>query len=120
MRRLYNFLSNYERRKIRNRKKLNGNFRISLFKSNRHFYAQLIDDTKSITLTSASTLDPKIRDACKSKVNANSVRQVASLMAERLSGVKLDQQIIFDCGAYKYTGVISQFAEVLRNAGLRF
>ncbi len=120
MKRLYNFLSNYERRRIRNRRKLDGELRISLFKSNRHFYAQLIDDTKSMTIASASTLDPKIRDVCKGKVNADSISQVASLMVERLSGLKFDQQVVFDRGAYKYTGLVSQFAEILRSSGLRF
>jgi large subunit ribosomal protein L18 len=118
--RLYNFLSNYKRRKIRNRKKFNGSLRISLFKSNRYFYAQLIDDIQSITLASASTLDPKIRDICKGRINADSVNRVALLMVERLSGIELDRQLVFDRGAYKYTGLVSQFAETLRNSGLRF
>ncbi len=120
MRRLYNFLSSYEKRRIRNRRKLSGGLRISLFKSNRHFYAQLIDDTKSMTIISASTLDPKIRSVCKGKVNADSISQVASLMVERLSSIELDQRVVLDRGAYKYTGLVSQFAEILRSSGLRF
>ncbi len=123
MRRLYNFLSNYEKRKLRNRAKLDKSaerLRISIFKSNRHFYVQLINDVKGITLTSASTLDAKIKDVCKGKVNAETIKQVSSLMIERLSGLKLEQKLVFDRGAYKYTGLVSQFAEALRSSGFEF
>ncbi len=124
MRRLYNFLSNFEKRKLRNRKKLNNGdkkcLRISIFKSNKHFYVQLINDEKGVTLVSASTLDAKIRNACKSKVNAKTIKQVSSLMVERLSNMKLEQKLVFDRGPYKYTGLISQFADSLRNSGFKF
>lgn len=123
MRRLYNVLSNCEKRKLRNRKKLNNcveRLRISIFKSNRHFYAQLINDTKGFTLTSASTLDPKIKSVCQGKVNAEVVKQVSNLMIERLSSLELDQQLVFDRGSYKYTGLVSQFAEALRSSGFKF
>lgn len=123
MRRLYNVLSNCEKRKLRNRKKLNNcveRLRISIFKSNRHFYAQLINDTKGVTLTSASTLDPKIKSVCQGKVNAEVVKQVSNLMIERLSSLELDQQLVFDRGSYKYTGLVSQFAEALRSSGFKF
>lgn len=123
MRRLYNVLSNCEKRKLRNRKKLNNcveRLRISIFKSNRHFYAQLINDTKGITLTSASTLDPKIKSVCQGKVNAEVVKQVSNLMIERLSSLELDQRLVFDRGSYKYTGLVSQFAEALRSSGFKF
>lgn len=123
MRRLYNVLSNCEKRKLRNRKKLNNcveRLRISIFKSNRHFYAQLINDIKGVTLTSASTLDPKIKSVCQGKVNAEAVKQVSNLMIERLSSLESDQQLVFDRGSYKYTGLISQFAEALRSSGFKF
>lgn len=123
MRRLYNVLSNCEKRKLRNRKKLNNcveRLRISIFKSNRHFYAQLINDTKGVTLTSASTLDPKIKSVCQGKVNAEVMKQVSNLMIERLSSLELDQQLVFDRGSYKYTGLVSQFAEALRSSGFKF
>ncbi|MBD0391276.1 50S ribosomal protein L18 [Wolbachia endosymbiont of Pentalonia nigronervosa] len=123
MRRLYNVLSNCEKRKLRNRKKLNNcveRLRISIFKSNRHFYAQLINDTKGVTLTSASTLDPKIKSVCQGKVNAEVVKQVSNLMIERLSSLELDQQLVFDRGSYKYAGLVSQFAEALRSSGFKF
>ncbi len=123
MKRSYNFLSNSEKRKLRNRKKLNNGverLRIYIFKSNKHFYVQLINDAKGVTLTSASTLDAKIRGVCKRKVNAETIKQVSSLMVERLSGMKLEQQLTFDRGAYKYTGLVSQFAEALRSSGFEF
>ncbi|RDD35423.1 50S ribosomal protein L18 [Wolbachia endosymbiont of Cylisticus convexus] len=123
MKRLYNFLSNAKKRKLRNRKKLNNGverLRISIFKSNKHFYVQLINDAKGITITSASTLDAKIRGICKGRVNPETIKQVSSLMIERLSGMKLEQRFAFDRGAYKYTGLISQFAEALRSSGFEF
>lgn len=123
MRRLYNFLSNCEKRKLRNRKKLGRGvecLRVSVFKSNRHFYVQLIDDAKGVTLTSASTLDPKIRGVCQGRVNAEVVKQVSSLMVERLSNLELGQKLVFDRGSYKYAGLVSQFAEALRNSGFKF
>ncbi|MCV3769250.1 MAG: 50S ribosomal protein L18, partial [Wolbachia pipientis] len=93
---------------------------ISVFKSNKHFYVQLINDEKGVTLASVSTLDAKIRGTCKGRVNAEAVRQVSSLMIERLSNMKLEQKLVFDRGAYKYTGLISQFAEALRSYGFKF
>ncbi|MDG7055887.1 MAG: 50S ribosomal protein L18 [Wolbachia endosymbiont of Meromenopon meropis] len=124
MKKLFNFLNDFEKRKLRNRRKLNSGtkqrLRISIFKSNRHFYVQLIDDEKRITLTSASTLDPKIRDVCKGRVNADTVKKVSSLIVERLSSVELKQGLVFDRGAYKYTGLISQFADALRTSGFKF
>ncbi|MGL9717561.1 MAG: 50S ribosomal protein L18 [Wolbachia sp.] len=124
MGKLYNFLSNFEKRKLRNRKKLNNGakkcLRISVFKSNRHFFAQLINDEKGVTLISASTLDAKIKDVCKGRVNAETVKLVSSLMIERLSDMRLEQELVFDRGAYKYIGLISQFAEALRSSGFKF
>ncbi|WCR54554.1 MAG: 50S ribosomal protein L18 [Wolbachia endosymbiont of Ctenocephalides orientis wCori] len=123
MRRLYNFLGNAKKRKLRNRRKLANSserLRISIFRSNRHFYAQLINDKKGVTLTSASTLDAKIKNACKGRVNAETVKQVSTLMIERLSDMKLDQELVFDRGEYKYTGLVSQFAEALRSSGFKF
>lgn len=124
MRRLYNFFNNFEKRKLRNRKKLNNGarkrLRISIFKSNRHFYAQLINDEKGVTLTSVSTLDAKVRNVCKGRVNAEAIKQVSSLMVERLSDMKLEQELVLDRGAYKYTGLVSQFAEALRSSGFKF
>ncbi|OWZ25756.1 50S ribosomal protein L18 [Wolbachia endosymbiont of Wuchereria bancrofti] len=123
MRRLYNFLSNSEKRNLRNRKKLNSGvkrLRISIFKSNRHFYAQLINDEKGVTLTSVSTLDAKIKDVCKRGINTETIKHVSSLMIERLSNMKLEQKLVFDRGACKYTGLVSQFAEALRSSGFKF
>lgn len=139
MKRLYNFLSGCEKRRLRSRKRLNkglGYLRISIFKSNKHFYAQLINDVEGVTLASASTLDPKIRELCQGKVNSESIKKVSSLMVERLSNVDLkNKQLVFDRGAYKYntreefngdkkqkmgTGLIAQFADALRNSGFKF
>ncbi|MBV0899209.1 MAG: 50S ribosomal protein L18 [Wolbachia endosymbiont of Fragariocoptes setiger] len=121
--RLYNYLTNSQKRKLRNRSKLRQNnncLRISIFKSNRHFYAQLIDDLKGVTLISASTLDPEIREICEGRTNAKSVEKVSSLMAKRLSKLQIDRQLVFDRGPYKYTGIVAQFADALRSFGYKY
>ncbi|MGL9726546.1 MAG: 50S ribosomal protein L18, partial [Wolbachia sp.] len=77
MRNSYNFLNNYEKRKLRNRKKLNKGsecLRISIFRSNRHFYVQLINDVKGVTLASASTLDTKIKEICGGRINTEAIK----------------------------------------------
>lgn len=87
--------------KLRNRAKLDksaGRLRISIFKSNKHFYVQLINDAKGTTLASASTLDDKIRNVRKGKVNAETIKQVSSLLIERLPSTKLQQGFVFDQG----------------------
>ncbi|WFW29532.1 MAG: 50S ribosomal protein L18 [Wolbachia endosymbiont of Menacanthus eurysternus] len=121
-RKLFNFLDSFEKRKLRNRKKLNYSkcLRISIFKSNRHFYVQLINDEKGATLVSASTLDPAIRSVCNGRINSEAIKHVSHLMIERLSNIKLEQRLVLDCGAYKYSGLISQFTENLRKSGFIF
>lgn len=65
-------------------------------------------------------MDPKVKGICQGRVNAESVKQVSSLMAERLSNMDIDQDLVFDRGPYKYTGLVAQFAEALRSAGFKF
>ncbi|MGL9725633.1 MAG: 50S ribosomal protein L18, partial [Wolbachia sp.] len=88
--------------------------------SNRHFYVQLINDVKGVTLASASTLDTKIKEICGGRINTEAIKQVSSLIIERFSDIKLKQQFVFDRGAYKYVGLVSQFAEALRSSGFKF
>ncbi len=111
------------RRRMRIRKGLSGSSerpRLSVFRSARHIYAQIIDDTKGETIVSASSLAPEIRDKigeCKGK------REVAKLVGELIGKLALDKgikQVAFDRGGYKYHGRVRALAEGARGAGLDF
>lgn len=123
---LFGILNNKERRKLRARAKIKkgvGYLRLSVFKSNRYFYAQLIDDERGITIASASTLEKALKIKCGRKVNKESAEAVGELMVSRLSNEDFsNKQLVFDKGPYRYTEhtVISKFAEVLRKFGLNF
>lgn len=100
------------------RKKVNGTTerpRLSVFRSNKSIYAQLIDDVKGVTLVSASTLE--LGD--KAKLNIENSRQVGKKIAEKAisSGI---QAIVFDRNGYLYHGNIKALAEGAREGGLKF
>lgn len=100
------------------RKKVNGTTerpRLSVFRSNKSIYAQLIDDIKGVTLVSASTLE--LGD--KAKLNIENSKQVGKKIAEKAisSGI---QAIVFDRNGYLYHGNIKALAEGAREGGLKF
>ena len=104
------------RRHERLRRKLAGSSerpRLSVYRSNRHIYAQVIDDLQGVTLASASTLEAEAAGASKSEA----AKKVGSLVAERAkaSGVSA---VVFDRGGFQYHGRIAQVAEGAREAGL--
>lgn len=120
-------LSRNERRKIRHRRirrRISGTPerpRLFVFKSLRHIYAQIIDDTPSQgsrTLVAASTLDPEIRDRIKSD-NIEAAKEVGRLIARRAleKGIK---RVVFDRGGYPYHGKVKALAEAAREEGLEF
>ena len=94
--------------------------RLSVFRSNNHIYAQVIDDNAQKTLCSASTVDKELRDK-KEKLlsNCNSSSIVGELLAKRAlkKGIK---QVIFDRGGKIYHGRVKALAEAAREAGLKF
>ena len=111
-----------KRRHVRVRAKLSGTAtkpRLCVFRSLKHIYAQLIDDSVGHTLVSASSLDPEIRDEITGKTKAESAELVGSLVARRAlnKGIK---QIAFDRGGYKFHGRVKALAESARKAGLDF
>ncbi|MGN7661838.1 MAG: 50S ribosomal protein L18 [Anaplasma sp.] len=112
-----------ERRKRRVRLKLRAlsDVRLSVFKSNRHFYAQLIDDGKGVTVAAASTLESEILAAAQRKVNSESAKMVARVFAGRLNGLDAGyHKFVFDRGACRYIGVVAAFADELRSLGFEF
>ncbi|MCU7611928.1 50S ribosomal protein L18 [Anaplasma capra] len=112
-----------ERRKRRVRMKLRSlsAVRLSVFRSNRHFYAQLIDDEKGATLAAASTLEPDVLAVAKRRVNSESAKMVARLFASRLGSLDAGyHRFVLDRGSCKYIGVVAAFADELRSLGFKF
>lgn len=109
-------INRFNRRKERLRiklRKISDRSRLSIFKSSRHIYAQIINDTTARTLVSASTLDKEIKKDKKSNCNIESAILVGKLLAERAArkGIKL---VAFDKGGNKYHGVIKALADEAR------
>lgn len=103
------------RRKRRVRGKINGTVelpRLSVFKSNKYFYAQAINDIDGVTLASVSS------KAMNLSVNKENVVKVAAQMAENLKANKIEA-VVFDKNGYLYHGVISAFADALRDNGIK-
>ncbi|HID64861.1 MAG TPA: 50S ribosomal protein L18 [Anaerolineae bacterium] len=93
--------------------------RFNVFRSLKHIYAQVIDDTRGHTLAAASTLDPEIRDKVKGLTKTEQAELVGKLVAKRAleRGVK---EVAFDRGGYKYHGRVKSLAEAAREGGLEF
>lgn len=110
------------RRHLRVRKKISGTAarpRLSVFRSAKHIYAQLIDDEKGVTLASASTLDKELRDKISNGGNVEAARQVGELIAQRAKAQGVDK-VVFDRGGYLYHGRIQALADAAREGGLEF
>jgi large subunit ribosomal protein L18 len=93
--------------------------RFNVFRSLKHIYAQVIDDTRGHTLAAASTLDPELRDKVKGLTKTEQAKLVGGLLAKRAleRGVK---EVAFDRGGYKYHGRVKSLAEAAREEGLEF
>ncbi|MBM3999431.1 MAG: 50S ribosomal protein L18 [Planctomycetes bacterium] len=110
------------RREYRVRKRTRGTPdrpRISVFRSNRHMSAQVIDDASGRTLASASTLDRNLREQLAKTSTKDAAAAIGKALAERAlaAGVKA---ACFDRGAYKYHGRVAALADAAREAGLSF
>lgn len=112
-----------DRRKQRTRRKIKrngtGRPRLSVFRSGRHIYVQLIDDTMGQTVVAASTAEKDQRKALKTGSTIASASVVGKLIAERAikKGVK---EVVFDRGGFKYHGRIKALADAAREGGLSF
>ncbi|MDP3879653.1 MAG: 50S ribosomal protein L18 [Dehalococcoidales bacterium] len=110
------------RRHIRVRAKVKGTPpqpRLCIFRSLKHVYAQVIDDTQGQTLTSASTLDQEIREAAAGKSRTDKAELVGALIARRALSKGINR-IAFDRGGYQYHGNIKAMADAARKGGLKF
>lgn len=93
--------------------------RLSVFRSNKHIYAQVIDDRRGVTLAHASTLEQDLRGQLKSGADRGAAEEVGKLVARRAveAGVK---EVVFDRGGYLYHGRIRALADAAREGGLSF
>ena len=111
------------RKKFRVRNKLKkvsskNRFRLSISRSSRNIFAQIIDDNKNMTLLSASSIEKDIKSS--QKVNKSELsRIVAEKLAKKAQEKKITK-IFFDRGTYKYHGRVKVFAETLRKNGMEF
>jgi large subunit ribosomal protein L18 len=104
------------------RKRLSGSPvrpRLAVYRSNKHIYAQIIDDSKGATVTGASTLDVDAKKDLKHGGNIAAAKAVGKLVAERAKAKGIEA-VLFDRGGYLYHGRVKALAEAAREAGLKF
>lgn len=107
------------RRHIRVRTKISGTTecpRLCVYRSNTNLYAQIIDDTKGVTLVTASTLDKEVKEKHS---NIAAAKEVGALIAKRALDKNI-KTVVYDRGGYIYHGVIKELAESARSGGLEF
>ncbi len=113
----------FERRRRRSRTRLRrksaGRPRLSVFRSGKNIYVQVIDDGAGRTLAAASSLDKDLRSRLKSGADKDAAAEVGKLIARRAieAGVK---EVVFDRGGYLYHGRVKALAEAAREGGLNF
>ncbi len=109
-------------RHIRVREKISGTSncpRLSVYRSNVAIYAQIIDDTKGVTLVSASSLDKDLEKELKGKSKTEQAKLVGEAVAKKALKAKI-KNVVFDRGGYIYTGRVQALADGARSAGLEF
>ena len=93
--------------------------RLSVFRSNNHIYAQVIDDGDGYTLAAASTLDQELRSNLKTGADMEAAKQVGALIAKRAKAAGATG-LVFDRGGYLYHGRVKALADAARENGLKF
>ncbi len=93
--------------------------RLNIYRSLNNIYAQIIDDTKGVTIASASTLDKEVAALIKDKTKTESSKIVGEVIAKRALEKKVSE-VVFDRGGYLYTGRVQAVAVGARAAGLNF
>ena len=93
--------------------------RLSVFRSSKHIYAQVIDDDDGVTLASASSIEKSTRDGLKTGASIAAAKTVGKLIAERAKEKGITD-VIFDRGSYLYHGRVRALAEAAREGGLNF
>ena len=113
----------FERRKRRTRvaisRKSSSRPRLSVFRSSKNIYAQIIDDGRGVTLVSASSLDKGQRESLKTGADRAAAESVGKLIAERAAAVGV-KAVVFDRGGRRYHGRVKALADAAREGGLSF
>ena len=113
----------FRRRRQRQRYKLRqtgkGRLRLSVFRSSRNIYAQIIDDGDGRTLAAASTLDGTVKPGLKTGADTEAASAVGKLIAERARAAGIER-VVFDRGAYVFHGRVKALADAAREGGLDF
>jgi large subunit ribosomal protein L18 len=93
--------------------------RLSVYRSSKHIYAQLIDDEQGVTVVSASSIEKPNRESLKTGASVDAAKAVGKLIAERAQqkGIK---DVVFDRGSYLYHGRVKALADAAREGGLNF
>ena len=108
-----------ERLRFQLRRKSVGRPRLSVFRSGKHIYAQIIDDAEGRTLAAASSLDAKLREELKTGADKDAAAAVGKLVAERAVAAGVTK-VVFDRGSYLYHGRVKALADAAREGGLAF
>lgn len=115
--------TNFARRKARVRKVVrkaaNGRPRLSVFRSSKQIYAQIIDDAQGLTVASASTIDTELKGKLKTGADTAAAAEVGKLLAARAKAAGVEQ-VVFDRGGYMFHGRVKALADAAREAGLSF
>jgi large subunit ribosomal protein L18 len=114
----------FERRQTRNRRNLlrtalGKRPRLSVFRSGKHIYAQVIDDVQGKTLAAASSLEKELKGRLKTGADKAAASEVGKLVAERAKAAGVTV-VVFDRGGYVYHGRVQALAEAAREGGLEF
>ena len=113
----------FQRRRMRVRRSLRkvsaGRPRLSVFRSSKHIYAQVIDDARGVTVVAASSLDGELKGQLKKGTDKAAAAEVGKLLAARAvkAGVK---DVVFDRGGYQFHGRVKALADAAREGGLSF
>lgn len=105
--------------RVRNSARATGRARLSVFRSNRHIYAQIIDDAAGRTLVSASTMEKALGGAGAIGGTTSHAEKVGAAIGERALAAGISS-VSFDRGPYKYHGRVAALADAARKAGLKF
>ncbi|MGB0748769.1 MAG: 50S ribosomal protein L18 [Magnetospiraceae bacterium] len=113
------FIRRRDRTRITLRRRAVGRPRLSVFRSNKHIYAQIIDDVQGVTLAAASTLDKELRSTVKNGSDVEAAAAVGKLVAERAVAAGVTN-VIFDRGGYQFHGRVKALGDAAREGGLSF
>lgn len=113
----------FERRRLRNRSALKrksaGRARLSVFRSGKNIYAQVIDDAEGRTLAAASSIEKDLKAKLKTGADVSAAAEVGRLIADRAVAAGVSD-VVFDRGGYRYHGRVKALAEAARERGLSF